>query len=152
MSLTSVNCHYCSAEIQLRNVERTTTDKITIKLIEHETSEKVIIPETTVNCRYCRRKYELINFPDFLWVKKKLKPTNTMLEKFKLKFPNSTLDKLYDSILGITKPKIGLGERVFRHRHYHICFQLEGTRAYVDCQEAQLYGNTVLRGLDIYEA
>ncbi|MGA2385921.1 MAG: hypothetical protein ABSG33_05265 [Candidatus Bathyarchaeia archaeon] len=136
----------------MQNVESTTSDKITLKLYEHNQSQKIIIPKRTINCPFCHRKYELIKFPDFNWVKRKLKPTNTMLEKFKMTFPNSAFDLFYENILGITKPQIGLGERVLRHRHYHICFELEGIRAYVDCQEAQLADNTILQGLDIYEA
>jgi hypothetical protein len=152
MSVTAVPCHYCSAENVLQTVERTTHDKITLKLLEHEQSKKVVVVEKKVECRFCRRKYEIITFPNFLWLKSKLKPTNTMLETFKTKFANCSLELLYNNVFGITRPQIAIAERVRRHRHYHICFLLDGTRAYIDCQELNLNGTTILRGLDIYEA
>lgn len=152
MSITAVHCHYCSAENLLQTIERTTSDKATLKLYEYQVTDKVVIPEKNVDCPFCHRKYELIKFPDFNWVRRKLKPTNTMVETFKVKFANSTLDMLYGNIIGITRPQLGLGERVRRRRHYHVCFELEGTRAYVDCQEIEVNGTTILRGVDIYEA
>jgi hypothetical protein len=93
----------------------------------------------------------VIKFPDFQWVRRKLKPTNTMLETFKMRFPNSPLEILYDNVIGITIPQISLGERIRRHRHYHVCFEFDGTISYVDCKEVKVNGTTILHGLDICE-
>jgi len=152
MSLAVTNCPYCSAENTTSNIERTVTDKFTLKLVAHEESDKEIVPTTMITCRLCHIKYELIKVRDYLWIKPKLKPTNTMLDKFKIRFPNSAFDMIYEHVVGVTRPQSSIGDVFLRHRHLHICFELEGTRAYVDCQEVKVRGKSILQGLDICEA
>ena len=153
MSLAVIYCPYCSAENQLQSIERTITDRFTLKIIEHKTSDNITIPTIMIKCRLCHKTYELIKVRDYLWIKNQLKPTDTMLEKFKIRFPKSSLDMIYEHVTGVAKPhSSSLANLFLRYKHLHICFELEGIRAYVDCQEVKVQGKSILQGLDIYEA
>lgn len=152
MPLAVVRCPYCATENQLQSVERTVTDKFTLKIIAHERSDKMTIPMLIIRCRLCNKTYELVKVQDYLWIKNQLKPTDTMLEKFKIRFPKSSLDMIYEHVTGIARPQSSTLANIFlRYKHLHICFELEGTRAYVDCQEVKVQGKSILQGLDICE-
>lgn len=151
MSLSLINCPYCSAENALSTVNRTTTDAITLKIITHEETNTVLIPSYHVKCCLCSIEYDFIKVSKYTWIKNQLKPTNTMVDTFKIKFPNSTPDLIYNNIVGVTRPKnTSISDRLFRHKHLHVCFELEGNRAYIDCLQTKALGKPILQGLDIY--
>jgi hypothetical protein len=71
-----------------------------------------------------------------------------MLDKFHILFPaEKNLDNMLNGIVAVTKPKQTFQEIWSgKNQHQHIIFQLNGERAYVDCEEVS---KTILRGLDI---
>jgi hypothetical protein len=76
-----------------------------------------------------------------------------MIEEFKKYFPDEDLYQIFNNIIGITRPKKQLIDKVLRHpSHLHICFKLNGKHAILDClQEVQKskQHKPVIRGLSI---
>ena len=142
MPQSFIQCPYCNAANPLATVRRVTKDKVSIKLIELEESSSSEVLSYELQCSLCQRDYKFIELDDFSWIENRLEPSDTMLETFKTKFPNVDFDSIYDNIVGITRPK-----RLLRRNHVHVCFEIEGVRAYIDCHQKK----DRLRGLDIYE-
>lgn len=142
MSLSFIQCPYCNTTNPLATVTHVKKDKVSIKLIEREKSSSMEILSYELQCSLCGMKYEFIELSDFSWIRNRLEPSDTMLVAFKNRFPNAEFDSIYDNIVGVTRPK-----KFFRDDHLHICFEIEGVRAYIDCHQKK----NKLRGLDIYE-
>jgi hypothetical protein len=153
MPLIPLNCPYCNAENRLQIIERTVTDKVTLKVIAHEETENLQIPIYELTCRLCLRTYELIKVSDYSYIEANLLCSSTMLVTFKTLFPNHALESIFDHIVGLTRPKKSLSDRLLYHPpHLHVCFELDGKRAYVDCEQISgkgKSGKSFLRGLDI---
>jgi hypothetical protein len=153
MPLVPLICPYCNAENRLRIIERTVTDKVTLKAIAHEETDKLQIPEYDMKCRLCLREYELIKVLDYSYIKANLLPSGTMLVTFKTLFQNHTLESIFDHIVGLTRPRKSFSDKLLYHpSHLHVCFELDGKRAYIDCEQIPgkgKLGKTILRGLDI---
>jgi hypothetical protein len=153
MPLTLLNCPYCNAENRLQIIERTVTDKVTLKAIAHEETSDLQIPVYELKCRLCLREYELIKVSDYSYIKANLLPSSTMLVTFKTLFQSHTLDSIFDHIVGLTRPRKSFSDKLLYHpSHLHVCFELDGKRAYIDCEqitEKGKLGKTIWRGLDI---
>ncbi len=153
MSLVSLYYPYCKAENKLQIIERTVTDKVTLKAIAHEQTDNLQVPLYELKCRLCRSEYELIKVSDYSYIKANLLPSSTMLVTFKTLFQNYTLDSIFDHIVGLTRPKKSFSDKLLYHpSHLHVCFELDGKRAYIDCEQISgkgKLGKTILRGLDI---
>ena len=142
MPQSSMQCPYCNAMIPLATVTKVNKDKLSLKIIEVEDSSSIEILSYELRFPLCRKEYEFIKLKDFSWIERRLEPSDMMLATFKNKFPNSILNSIYSNIVGVTRPR-GL----FKRGHLHICFEVEGLRAYLDCYQKK----DRLRGLDIYE-
>lgn len=153
MSLVPLYCPYCNTENVQQIIERTVTDKVTLKAIAHEETDNLQIPQPVLKCRLCLREYELIKISNYSYIKANLMPSSTMLVTFKTLFQNYTLDSIFDHIVGVTRPKKSFSDKLLYHLpHLHICFELNGKRAYIDCEQIVgrgKLGKTILRGLDI---
>lgn len=153
MSLLPVNCPYCGAQNSMQIISSSTTDKLTTKFISHEKTNNTKIPKHDIKCNLCLNEYELIKIDDYSYVKSKLMPLSTMLTTFKTHFPNHDLNSLFRNIVGLTRPKKSFSDKVLRKKpHLHICFELDGKRAFIDCEQVIKSGKvnkTILRGLDI---
>jgi hypothetical protein len=153
MPLIPLICPYCNAENRLQIIERTVTDKVTLKAIAHEETDNLQIPEYEMKCRLCLREYELIKVLDYSYIKANLLPSSTMLATFKTLFQNHPLESIFDHIVGLTRPRKSFSDKLLYHpSHLHVCFELDGKRAYIDCEQIPGKGRlekTILRGLDI---
>lgn len=130
--------------------EVTVTDTVTFKAIEHSQATASQIPIYDVRCRFCQRQYEPIKFSDYGVVKKTFQPKLEMLENFKIRFPNEqNLNNLLGNIIAITRPKRTIPDKIFGRNHLHIHFNINGERAYVDCEQVTKRTKTILRGLSI---
>jgi len=114
--------------------------------LESEDSSRMEYTSLDLQCPLCNRSYRFIDITDYSWLRLKLNPSDTMLETLKIKFPGISLDFILDNITGVTKPK-GTIKQLFRRTHLHICFEVDGKIAYIDCNQKK----DKLRGLDIYE-
>ena len=127
-------------------------DNITLKFLAHEESISEQIPLYLLKCRLCYSEFEPINITDYAFIKSKLQLKSNVLEIFKIKFPDSNLETIFSNILGITRPKKPFRDKAFRRNpHLHICFEINGTRAYLDCEQISNKTKTILRGIDIGE-
>ena len=153
MSLVPVNCPYCSTKNTVQIISRSVTNSLTAKLFGHEKTDTMPIPKYEIKCRLCLKYYEQIEVTDYTYIKSNFVPLSPMLIAFKTKFPTHNLNSLFDNALGLTRPKKTFGDRMFRRNpHLHVCFELDGKRAYIDCEQIKekgKMGKTILRGLDV---
>ncbi|MCL5949147.1 MAG: hypothetical protein M1490_01555 [Candidatus Bathyarchaeota archaeon] len=150
MSLETFNCPYCDAQNKMQINEVTITDTVTIKALEHQRGVVSQIPIYQVTCRGCLRDYEPIKFSDYGILKRNFQAKSEMLESFKIKFPNEpNLNRVMNNIVAIARPKSTITDKVFRKKHLHMFFTLDGVRAYIDCEQVTNGTQTILRGLNI---
>lgn len=142
-----VVCPYCNTGIPLATIRQTSRVRFGgSEIFETEDTSSREILSHDLSCPLCERNYKYIDLSDFSWVIRRLEPSNTMLETLKTKFPEADLDSVYENIIGVTRPT-GTLRRIFKGKRLHICFELRGVRAYIDCHLEK----DRLRGLNIFE-
>ena len=147
MPSSSVTCPYCNAENSLTTIKVTRKAKFWLfKLFEWEDSSSAEFISHDLKCILCHKKYIFINLSEYSWLKRRLALSDTSLQSFKSIFPEAGLDSIIENIVGVTRPKVTMTE-LFRRNRIHICFDIEGKRAYVDCHHKK----GKLTGLNIYE-
>jgi hypothetical protein len=144
MTETSINCPYCGAMNLRATINKGSTHKVSIKIYEYEHSSSKAIASTVMKCILCRREYSYIPMSDFSWIKSHLRLNDVALSALKISFPGQGLDAFFDNIIGVTRPKEMLG---FSGKSLHVCFMINGTRAYVDCMQTNdnLLGITMVK-------
>ena len=136
------NCPYCTAENEQSYSEITTGVSGNSWVVGGSISTKSKKVKET-KCINCTRKYLPINFGNKLLIKKWFRPKNEMLDTFRIMFPSEkNINTILENFVAITKPHKMYGQK----EHRHIVFDLNGERAYVDCEVAS---QSIWRGLSI---
>jgi hypothetical protein len=144
MTETSVTCPYCGA-VNLRSTRNSeSAHRVSVKIYEYEHSSSRMITSTDLKCILCGREYLYIPMSDFSWIKSHLRLNDVVLTALKTTFPGLGLDTIFDSIIGVTRPKQLLG---FSDKSLHVCFLINGARAYLDCRQTNdnLLGITMVK-------
>jgi len=145
MSQPSIECPYCGNNIFLRVITQGDSTSLSSEKglgMGDTTTVQEISDE--VYCNSCKNSYIYLNYHDYTVVKRSVRYSDTMLVTMKSMFPHVTVDDVMNSIIGVVRPKKGIFQ--WRDR-LHICFYLNGKRAYIDCHKQK----GVYNGLDVYE-
>ena len=139
-----MRCPYCGAGNPTLTIEQTRSSSWSFKIYKHSTSTSANTQSMKVSCKLCQQRYEILDVDDYSWIRSKISILSTAIEAFKTIYglPAVTLDDIFAAATAVTIP-----DRMARHNKLHICFNLQGTRSFMDCVRdgSMLKGVSVVR-------